>query len=132
MISWVRRMTVCEGATFLIASALHQGLQIPVGFAVLSQPRIPPATIVEGVAGTALLVGAAGLYGRRAWGWAAAVVAHVLALAGVFLGMTALAAGRGPRTVSNDIYHRVMVVVLIVGLLILSSRRARGAFRIRT
>jgi hypothetical protein len=44
------------------------------------------------------------------------LAAHLFALAGVFLGMAALAAGHGPRTITNDIYHRVMVVVLLFGI----------------
>jgi hypothetical protein len=39
--------------------------------------------------------------------------------------MVALAMGRGPRTESNDIYHRVILIVLVLGLFFL-TRRVRG------
>jgi hypothetical protein len=39
-------------------------------------------------------------------GWNIALIGNVVALGGVLLGMVALAAGRGPRTASNDFYHR--------------------------
>jgi hypothetical protein len=45
--------------------------------------------------------------------------------------MVAVAAGRGPHTQLNDTYHRVMVVVLGVGLLLLLTRRGRAALDIR-
>lgn len=40
-------------------------------------------------------------------GWRAALIANGVALAGVLLGITALAAGAGPGTPSNDLYHRL-------------------------
>jgi hypothetical protein len=40
-------------------------------------------------------------------------------------GMVAIAAGRGPHTQLNDTYHRVMVVVLGAGLILLLTRPGR-------
>jgi bifunctional N-acetylglucosamine-1-phosphate-uridyltransferase/glucosamine-1-phosphate-acetyltransferase GlmU-like protein len=37
----------------------------------------------------------------------------------VLLGIVALAAGRGPRTVSNDNLHRVMLTLIGLSLLVL-------------
>jgi hypothetical protein len=45
-------------ATFGVAVLLHLGVDIPLGFAVLDEPRRPIAVIVEGLAGIALAVGA--------------------------------------------------------------------------
>ena len=56
----------------------------------------------------------------------AATGAHAVALAGVLWGMVAIAAGRGPHTQLNDTYHRVMVVVLAAGLILLLTRQAIG------
>jgi hypothetical protein len=39
--------------------------------------------------------------------------------------MVAVAAGRGPHTQLNDTYHRVMVVVLAVSLILLLTRVGR-------
>jgi hypothetical protein len=55
----------------------------------------------------------------------AATAAHAVALAGVLWGMVAIAAGRGPHTQLNDTYHRVMVVVLGAGLILLLTRPGR-------
>jgi len=121
----LRVLITAESATFFIGAVLHAGVQVQLGFAVLAEPRIVPATIVEASAGCALAVAAFGLFARRPWAWSVTVAAQILALAGVFLGMAALAAGRGPRTMSNDVYHRVMVCTLLAGLAISMSRRSR-------
>lgn len=57
--------------------------------------------IVEGLCGLFLAVSAYALFTRRTWAWPAATAAHVFALAGVLLGISAIAAGRGPHTLLN-------------------------------
>jgi hypothetical protein len=118
-----------EAATFAVGAALHAGARIPIGFTDLDEPRIVPATLVESACGLALAIGAFGLLSGRARGKTAALAAHVVALAGVALGMVALAAGRGPRTELNDAYHRAMVGTLLLGLILLvnSTRRLPAA-----
>ena len=123
----IRTLTLVDAITFLIAAVLHTGTRIPLGFAVLAQPRIVPATIVEGTAGVLLGIAAYGLFQYKSWGWTAAVTAHVFSILGVLTGMVALAMGRGPRTESNDIYHRVILVVLVAGLFLLTRRGVRKA-----
>jgi hypothetical protein len=88
--------------------------------------------IVERVAGAVLVVGAYAVFARKAWAWATVTWAHGLALAGVLWGMVAVAAGRGPHTQLNDTYHRVMVVLLGAGLILLLTplgRRSLGRRR---
>jgi hypothetical protein len=101
-----------------------------VGFTVIEEPRRPFAVIVEGVAALLLALGASAVLTRRTWAWAAVTGAHAVALAGVLWGMVAVAAGRGPHTQLNDTYHRVMVVVLAAGLLLLLTHRGRAALDI--
>jgi hypothetical protein len=84
--------------TFLVVVLLHVGVEIPLGFAVLEEPRRPVAVLVEGVAGLLLGLGALAVLARRTWAWAAVTGAHAVALAGVGWGMVAVAAGRGPHT----------------------------------
>ncbi len=43
------------------------------------------------------------------------------------LGIAALAAGLGPSTELNYIYHRVVAVVLVAGLVLLLTPAGRGA-----
>jgi hypothetical protein len=64
---------------------------------------------------------------RKAWAWWVVLAAHVVALGDVLLGIGAIAAGLGPRTDLNDIYHRVMVVVLVAGLVLLLTPSAKAA-----
>jgi hypothetical protein len=123
----VKVLVVFGAVTFLLAALVHLGARIPLGFAVISEPVIIPAAIVEGLAGLGLAVSAYALLTLRSWAWSAAIAANAFALGGVLLGMLALAAGRGPRTELNDVYHRVMVVVLLAGLVLLSTPSARAA-----
>ena len=123
-------LALAYALTFLIGSLLHQGVRIPLGFGVLAEPRILPATIVEGICGLALAVAAYSLLARRPWAWTAAVTGHAVGLAGVMLGIVATAApGRGPSTELNTIYHRVMLVALAGGLVLLLTPAARTALR---
>jgi hypothetical protein len=121
-----RVLIVLEALSFLCFALLHVGVRIPVGFAVIEEPRRPFAVIVEGLAALLLVLGASAVLTRRTWGWAAATAAHAVALAGVLWGMVAVAAGRGPHTQLNDAYHRVMVVVLGAGLILLLTRLRRA------
>ena len=123
----VALLATVYAATFVVAVLLHVGVEIPLGFAVLDEPRRPFAVIVEGAAGTVLAVGAFAALARKAWAWAAATGAHAVALAGVLWGMVAVAAGRGPHTQLNDSYHRVMVVLLAATLILLLTPLGRNS-----
>ena len=121
----LRALVTVVAATFLVASPIHLGLRIPLGFATLAEPRILPAAVVEGACGLVLLVAAWGLFARKRWAWTAAIVAQLFALAGVALGIFALAMGRGPTTTTNFIYHRVIAVALVAGLALVLSPAVR-------
>jgi hypothetical protein len=64
---------------------------------------------------------------RKTWAWAAVTGAHAVALMGVLWGMVAIAVGRGPHTQLNDTYHRVMLVLLGTGLILLLTPLGRGS-----
>jgi hypothetical protein len=123
----VRVLVVGEALVFLIAALVHLGIHIPVGVMVLAEPRIVPATIVEGLCGFVFAGSAYGVFTRRQWAWTATTAAHIVALAGVLLGMVALAVGAGPHTAANALYHRVMLVVLGGGLLLLVTPISQAA-----
>jgi hypothetical protein len=112
-------------ATFVVAVLLHLGVQLPLGFGVLDEPRRPIAVIVEGVTGLLLGLGAFAVFGRKTWAWAAVTGAHAVALAVVVWGMIAVAAGRGPHTELIDTYHRVVVVLLAANLILLLTPLCR-------
>jgi hypothetical protein len=123
----VTLLATVYATTFVVAVLLHLGVEIPLGFAVLDEPRRPFAVIVEGVAGIVLAVAAFAVFARATRAWAAATAAHAVALAGVLWGMVAIAAGRGPHTQLNDSYHRVMVVLLAATLILLLTPLGRSA-----
>ncbi len=77
-------LIVVESVTFLLAALLHTGIQFPLG---ISQPRIIPATIVEGLCGLFLAVSAYAVFARKTWAWRVAIAAHAFAVVGVLLGI---------------------------------------------
>jgi len=117
-------LSALYAATFFFGALLHLGVRIPLGFAVLAEPRILPATIVESLCGLALLFGAVAVLTRASFAWTAAFAANAFALGGVLLGVVALAAG-GPTTELNTIYHRVMLVALVTVLALLLTPAGR-------
>jgi hypothetical protein len=118
-IAIMRVLVIFEALIFLLAALQHLGLSISLGFTVLAEPRIIPAAIVEGSSGLLFVISAYALFSGRNWAWAAALVTHVYAIAGVLLGIFSLALGFGPRTLTNDIYHMVMLLLIMPGLALL-------------
>jgi len=121
-------LSATYAATFFFGALLHLGWRIPLGFMVLAEPRILPATVVEGLCGAALAAAAFAVFTRMRWAWTAAFAAHAFAFGGVLLGVAALALGAGPSTDLNTIYHRVMLVALVAVLALLLSPVGRTAF----
>ncbi len=116
-------LIVAETITFLLATLLHLGIPVPLGF---TQPQIIPAAIVEGLCGVFLAVSAYAIFTYKTWAWRVALAAHIFAVAGVLLGILATirsSAGGEP----NFIYHRVILGALIVVLVLLATPPARAA-----
>jgi hypothetical protein len=120
-------LSAVYAATFFLGALLHLGVRIPLGFAVVEEPVILPATIVEGLCGTVLAIAAITVLARRNGAWMVATASHAFALGGVLLGIAALAVGAGPSTDLNTVYHRVMVVALVAVLALLFSPAGRNA-----
>ncbi len=110
---------ILEALTFFFFGFLHSGVRLSLGFAVLQEPRIIPAMLVELLCGLLLTGSAFAVATRKSWSWIASVIAHTFSIGGVLLGMVALALGAGPRTELNDIYHRTILILLIVILIYL-------------
>jgi hypothetical protein len=121
----VAGLMLANAALFLFGAAQHAG----VGIGPFREPVIPPASIVEALCALALIGGgvAAVIGFRRAWPMALA--GNLVAIAGVIVGMVALAIGAGPRTASNDVYHRIMLALAGAALLLLLTPSARVALR---
>ena len=120
-------LSAVYAATFFLGALLHLGARVPLGFAMLAEPRILPATVVEGLCGLALSAAAFAILARKGWARPAAIAAHAFALGGVLLGTAALAAGAGPSTDLNTVYHRVMLVALAAVLALLLTPAGRAA-----
>jgi len=112
-----------EGITFWFAALLHSGANV----LFFIEPQIIPAMIVEGLCGFFLLISAALVFTHKKVARKIAVAAHIFSIAGVVLGIVALTLGRGPTTILNYFYHRVILTVLLVMLIVLFSARARAA-----
>ena len=106
---------ISNAALFFFGAAQHVGVAI----GSFHEPRIIPAAIVETICGLFLACGAIAILNYWGAQWGVALTGNLIALAGVLLGMAALAAGRGPRTASNDLYHHIMLVLIAVSVAIL-------------
>ena len=110
-----------NSALFFFGAVQHAGIAV----GSFHEPLIIPAAIVETLCGLCLLWGAAALFRNSTTRWRTAVIMNLVALGGVLLGIAALAAGAGPRTASNDLYHRIMLLLIGASLLILFLGRSR-------
>jgi hypothetical protein len=121
----IRTLMVFDTVALLFAASLHvAGTSIALGSATFDEPQIVPAAIVEGLAGLIFLVSAYGVFAGKSWTWPAALSAHIFAIAGFLVGIVATNGGTSPF---NYVYHRVMLVVFLLGLVLLATRSARRA-----
>lgn len=108
-------LMISNAALFVFGAVQHAGCHL----GRFHEPTIIPAAIVETTCGLFLACGGVAILGDFSSGWIIALIGNLVALGGVLLGVVALAAGWGPRTASNDVYHRIMLVLIGASLLIL-------------
>src|SRR6516162_3069741 len=106
---------ITNSALFFFGAVQHAGFAI----GSFQEPRIVPAAIVETLCGLSLLCGARAVLIHSRAEWRVALIANLVALGGVLLGMASLAAGLGARTASNDLYHRIMLILIAASVVIL-------------
>ena len=114
-------LMLANAALFFFGAIQHAGLSL----GPFHEPVIIPAAIVETLSGLVLLWGALAMVCNWKKSWGAALTGNLIALAGVLLGMAALAVGAGPRTASNDLYHRLMLILIAVATVALFFQRPR-------
>ena len=114
-------LMIANAMLFVFGGVQHVG--VPIGR--FHEPLIIPAAIVEILCALCLLWGAISLLRGSTMGWRVALIANLIALGGVLLGIAALASGAGPRTASNDLYHRIMLTLIGAALLILFFGRSQ-------
>ena len=117
-LAWI---TAANAALFWFGAVQHAGVAI----GPFHEPRIVPAAIVEAICGGALAYAATALVRRTATARRATMIGNLIALAGVAIGLVALAVGAGPRTASNDAYHRLMLAAIGASFLLLYVSSAR-------
>jgi len=108
-------LMIANALLFFFGAVQHAGLRL----GPFHEPRIPPAMVVETLCGISLLWGGTTVWRHANVDWPGPLIANLIALGGVLLGMAALAAGRGPRTASNDLYHHIMLVLIGASILVL-------------
>jgi hypothetical protein len=114
-------LMIANAALFFFGAIQHAG----VALGTFHEPRIIPAAIVETLCGLCLWWGATAFFRDARAGWRVALIANFVSLGGVLLGIAALAAGAGPRTASNDLYHRIMLLLIGATVLVLFWGRSR-------
>ena len=115
-----------EALVYLGAALLHSGIRIPLGLVVLAVPHaIPAATIVETLLGVAAMRNVVALI--RAWRSSMRITfrIHLILLAGVSLGMVALARFQGPPPSPDWTIHYVMLLGIATVMILLLIRRVR-------
>lgn len=114
-----------NAALFVFGALQHAGVAI----GPLREPVIIPASIVELLCAVALIWGGVAVWTGSPKAWRATLIGNVVAIAGVAIGMVALAAGAGPRTASNDLYHRIMLALAAASLVVLWVPAGRAALK---
>jgi hypothetical protein len=123
LLAWVSAL---NAAVFLFGAVQHAGIP----FGPFREPRIIPAAFVETLCGLALTYAAAALFAHSLAARRLALISNVVALVGVVIGLVALAMGAGPRTASNDLYHRVMLALIGAAFFLLYLGRALAPSRL--
>lgn len=110
--------------TFWIASAIHFGARIPLGFTTLDDP-FPGAAIPEAIIGVVVAFGVLAIAVRWPANWGIAIGTTSFAIVGTLFGLSVtLGSGR-----SADVAYHVSVLVLLfvtLGVLLVSRRKAQA------
>jgi hypothetical protein len=111
-------------ATFLLFSLLHLGVSV----GPLNDVHILAGGIAEAILGVSLLAAFAATFIRRAAASTWGLTANGVATLGVLLGILAT---RGGTTELNFIYHRTVLGVVVVSVVVLIVGRALPGIRHR-
>ncbi|HEV7586123.1 MAG TPA: hypothetical protein VGO14_10120 [Solirubrobacteraceae bacterium] len=123
----LRPLLLALAVSFGLGALTHAGVDVPLGVTTIDEPTIVPATVVEGITAAALSFAAFAEITVKPYARLALRLALRIGIAGVLLGMFALAVGRGTRTELNDVFHVVALIMLLVAWQIGTSGRAAGS-----
>jgi hypothetical protein len=122
----ISTFVVFAAIAFIFAAMAHLQLTLPLGVA---EPKILPAAIVEGLCGLFFIISAVSIFGNSSATWRRTFFAHAFAIAGIILGQISLAVGAGPRTKTNDLYHSIMLLLIIMDSFYLMTQRGKSALK---
>lgn len=108
-------LMLANAALFVFGAVQHAGVAI----GPLHEPVIVGATVVETLCAVALVWGATSVLKGSPRARRRALIANLVVIAGVAFGMVALAVGAGPRTASNDFYHKIMLALAAAAIVVL-------------
>jgi hypothetical protein len=108
----IRGFMAFEALTFVIAALIHLAVIAVSGFAHANAgtaESVIAAVLIVGLIATFVMPGNTRIVG---------LVAQALALIGTLAGLAFIAAGIGPQTIPDIVYHVGIVLVLIWGLVV--------------
>jgi hypothetical protein len=111
---FVRALLVALPPSFTLGALTHAGVRVPLGVTTIDEPTIVPASVVEAIIAVLFAVAAFAEFTGRPYARAALRTALRVGIAGVLLGMFALALGRGTRTELNDVFHVVALIAMLL------------------
>ena len=117
---------VFAAVAFTFAAMVH--LQLTLAFEI-AEPQIIPAAIVEGLCALFFILSAVSIFSNSSRAWKRTFFAHAFAIAGIILGLISLAVGAGPRTKANDLYHSIMLLLIIADSFYLMTEKGKAALK---
>jgi hypothetical protein len=117
-------LVLLEAIAYGLAALVHAGIPIPIG---IREPAAGSAAVTEALIALAMLITLATILGRRSWARGAAFISHGIAVLGIMMAMANLALGRGDRSIVNDFFYRLMLLVAMLILVFLLTPAAANA-----
>lgn len=118
---------LAEAVTLGIASYLHRGGRIPLGFTVIHGEHFQGAATPEAIIGAVLAAGAVLVLAAPGRARVAALVTAGFAVLGVLVGLAEVLRGAGPGSAIDLAYHAALLTALAVTLVMLALRRVPPA-----
>jgi hypothetical protein len=118
---------LAEAATLGIASYLHRGGHIPLGFTVVRGEQFTAASVPEAVIGAILAAGAAIVLTAPVRARGAALFATAFGVFGVLAGVAFVVTSGRPSIAIDLAYHAIVLAALTATLVLLALRRPGAA-----
>jgi hypothetical protein len=109
MISWAKPLLIFEVALFAAASLVHSG-------ALLGGYEHARAATAEGLIAVVLTCGIFACLFRPAWTRSVVLAVQSFAFFGTLVGAFTIVIGIGPQTAADHVFHLLLLLVLVSGL----------------